>query len=85
MPYIKQVDRNKLNVELDKISEQINTGGELNYVFTFLCKRFVESKGKNYSNYSTCVSSLECAKIEFYRRFIAPYEDIKIKENGDVD
>ena len=27
---------------------------------------------------------LECIKQEFYRRVAAPYEDIKIVENGDV-
>ena len=27
---------------------------------------------------------LECCKLEFYRRVAAPYEDIKIEENGDV-
>ena len=30
------------------------------------------------------VNAMECAKLEFYRRVAAPYEDTKIKENGDV-
>ena len=32
---------------------------------------------------SAC-GALECAKLEFARRIVAPYEDAKIKENGDV-
>lgn len=28
--------------------------------------------------------AIECAKLEFYRRVAAPYEDKKIAENGDV-
>lgn len=28
--------------------------------------------------------ALKDAKLEFYRRVVAPYEDLKIKENGDV-
>jgi hypothetical protein len=27
---------------------------------------------------------LECCKLELYRKIAAPYEDIKIQENGDV-
>lgn len=30
------------------------------------------------------IGLLESVKFEFYRRFVSPYEDIKIEENGDV-
>jgi len=30
------------------------------------------------------LGALECAKLEFYRRLVAVYEDVKIRENGDV-
>ena len=30
------------------------------------------------------MGALECAKLELYRRVAAPYEDVKIMENGDV-
>jgi hypothetical protein len=30
------------------------------------------------------VGAIECCKLEFYRRVAAPYEDRKIKTNGDV-
>jgi len=28
---------------------------------------------------------MECAKMEIYRRLVAPYEDRKIVQNGDVN
>lgn len=30
------------------------------------------------------VGTIECAKLEFYRRIASPYEDIKKKENSDT-
>jgi hypothetical protein len=37
-----------------------------------------------YFNYNRAIGVLECIKLEFYRRMVGPYEDIKIKEAGDV-
>jgi hypothetical protein len=31
------------------------------------------------------VGALRCCELEIYRRLAAPYEDLKIKENGDVE
>jgi hypothetical protein len=44
----------------------------------------MDAKGKNYQTVNDIVGALEGAKMEFYRRAAAPYEDLKIKENGDV-
>ena len=55
--------------------------GELNYVITRILK---ESYPLRYFNLNRAMGVLECAKLEFYRRVVAPYEDIKIKESGDV-
>jgi hypothetical protein len=30
------------------------------------------------------VGALEACKLEFYRRVVTPYEENKMKENGDV-
>lgn len=35
-------------------------------------------------NVSDLLGVFECVKLEFYRRIVAPYEDAKIAENGDV-
>jgi len=84
MPYIRQNRRPKLGSEIQKIVDEIETGGEMNFVLTRLCHLFVKKFGESYENYSVCVASLENAKLELYRRKIAPYEDRKIYENGDV-
>ncbi len=85
MPYIKKDDRLRISNEVDAgIIPDLNTPGELNYFLTLVCLSYLDAKGMSYTNASEVVSSLECAKLEFYRRKVAPYEDEKIKENGDV-
>jgi hypothetical protein len=60
------------------------TAGELNYLFTTLCVLYVNDHGLKYETLNTIVGALESAKAEFQRRVVAPYEDGKIKTNGDV-
>lgn len=59
------------------------TGGDLNYIVTKLCLEFAGDSPR-YETYNTIIGALEACKLEFYRRAVAPYEDLKIKENGDV-
>ena len=84
MPYIKEHRRLKLWPFDDTGPDIPDTPGELNFVLTQLCIDYASSKGINYTVYNEIVGALECAKNEFYRRVIAPYEDGKKKENGDV-
>jgi hypothetical protein len=84
MPYIKLMKRVPMEVHLNGLATHLTNGGDMNYCFSMLCKHFIETFGESYANYSTCISSLECAKLELYRRKIAPYEDQKIEENGDI-
>lgn len=82
MPYIESWLRSNLAA-----IEQVNPGspGELNYCFTVLAHRYVESKGGgNYQAFNDVIGALEAAKLELYRRRIAPYEDLKIRQNGDL-
>jgi len=58
--------------------------GELNFKFTKVILRYIDFKGESYQTYNDIIGVLEGAKLELYRRKIAPYEDTKIKENGDV-
>ena len=58
--------------------------GELNYILTVIAKEYIDRKGESYQTYNDIIGALECCKQELYRRKIAPYEDKKIKENGDV-
>lgn len=91
MPYIKQEDRKKFNedfegIDLDGIAEHlIESEGELNYVITKICQGYIKKFGKSYKTLNAVHGVLNCANLELYRKITAPYEDIKIKENGDVD
>ncbi len=79
MPYIKEKDR----ISLAK-SPLPNNPGELNYLLTLLCLDYLSQNGNSYQQINDVIGALEGCKLEFYRRFAAPYEDSKIKENGDV-
>lgn len=78
MPYIKKEKRFKPGEPFLP-----STPGEYNYAITLVCLKMLGPEPK-YEDYSRVVAALECAKLEFYRRSVAPYEDKKIKENGDV-
>lgn len=84
MPYIKPTDR----PIFDNIISQINlfelNVGDINYFVTKLLIEYINVHGENYENYNSLIGVLECIKQEFYRKNIAPYEDVKIKQNGDV-
>ena len=87
MPYIKVEDRRKYNGYIAVLANMVNRldkdskSGNLNYIITKLIHM---TEPKRYNDYNSLIGMLECAKLELYRRKIAPYEDIKIKENSDV-
>lgn len=81
MPYIKQADRQVL--DLTSRGGRIENSGELNYSITTLLIGFL-GRSPNYAKINDAIGALEGAKLELYRRQAAPYEDSKIKENGDV-
>jgi hypothetical protein len=84
MPYIAQDDRDFFDDHLTFNVKAIHSAGELNYCITKLIDHYINSHGKNYANLNSVIGALECAKLELYRRIVAPYEDAKIQENGDV-
>jgi len=83
MPYINKVSREYLDSYIVDISKGISSTGDFTYCIFKLMKILCE-KEKNFAKLSSLIGGLECAKTEFYRRIVAPYEDEKIKENGDV-
>lgn len=89
MPYIKETSRTFVDDKIEKIIEVIETEGELCYciyaILVRFCKKFKKDNLFCFNIIARCISAIECAKLEFYRRIVAPYEDIKIKENGDVE
>lgn len=84
MPYIKQDRRVIINDHMKRLEQHIKTPGELNYAVSHLCAGLLHEKGTSYTKLNEIIGALECVQLELYRRVAAPYEDIKIKENGDV-
>jgi|WetSurMetagenome_2_1015567.scaffolds.fasta_scaffold584397_2 hypothetical protein len=88
MPYITSDYREELDANiwelvstLVKWSDGKKMDGCVNYIFTKILKQVYD---ENYHDYNAAIGVLECCKMELYRRSIAPYEDTKIKLNGDV-
>ncbi len=78
MPYIKD-ERKK-----DVLVNGATNAGELNYLITYWINQYILDNDKKYQTFNDIMGALEGAKLEFYIRKVRPYEDIKIKENGDV-
>jgi len=88
MPYIKMETRKKFDWIIDNLiaalaEDSENISGNLNYCITVVLKRLIE-KNKRYKTMNDLIGSLECIKLKLYRRVVAPYENEKIAENGDV-
>ena len=82
MPYIKQEDRpTKDDIYDMMIAADVVANGDLNYILFKFCKYQVEPSYNNYKNF--CGELRQCA-TEIERKILAPYEDQKILENGDV-
>lgn len=79
MPYIKQAARDALWA-----GDSPQNAGELNYLFTCMSVLYLDTHGISYQTMNDVIGALDSAKTEFNRRVVAPYEDEKIKENGDV-
>ena len=87
MPYIKSHnDRRILKSMIHFYMNWLYPDGHLNF---FLCALFgmlaAKQNRMSYKLAKEFIGELECAKLEIYRRYVAPYEDIKIQENGDLD
>ena len=81
MPYIPLKYRKE--IDLGRIPD---SPGELNYQITTTILDYLGGEGAVviYSDFNEVLGVLEAVKLELYRRMIAPYEDIKKEENGDV-
>jgi len=80
MPYIDAEARSRLDR-----GGRPATPGELNYAVTKIVDEYLIQKGGiRYTHVNEVIGALECAKLELYRRVVAPYEDEKIIKAGDV-
>lgn len=80
MPYISKESRK----DIWETQRPPDSPGELNYLLTNICLQYVDYNTPGYTIYNDVIGALEACKLEFYRRAVAPYEDKKIEENGDV-
>lgn len=83
MPYIREHLRQEMDEAHNLQQVHAFDSGSLNYVITKLVHKYL-GPSPNYMELNSVIGVLECAKLELYRRVVAPYEDKKIKENGDV-
>ena len=89
MPYITQQERDRLDPLLQPLLYQLGTAdrgvfGRLNYVITRLIA-YAWRVESSYVRAAALSGVLTNVAAEFYRRSVAPYEDTKIEENGDVE
>lgn len=96
MPYIPKAYKERFDPILGSVVEMIKQHllkeplekrkviGMLNYCVTRIVYGYVSLVGESYAAYNDAMGVLESAKIELYRRRIAPYEDHKIETQGDV-
>jgi len=82
MPYIRERDRP--DIDIDNWDWTKKPIGALNYILTFIMLDCIKVRGQSYATYNEVLGVLECMKQELYRRMVAPYEDAKREENGDV-
>ncbi len=83
MPYIPKEERYKFSDSLDFV-EMIESEGQLNYVLTTIIHKYLEQKKKNYCTLNSIMGVLSCVSLEFYRKIVSPYEDMKKQENGEL-
>ena len=93
MPYIPQEDRIAYDQLIEQLAEALEAQqadrrkGHANYIITQILRKawgVDEPQNESYSNYADIIGTLECAKQELYRRWVADYEDKAIVKNGDL-
>ena len=94
MPYIKKEKRQAIFKEqtwdpdgpnYSHINiEEIDCAGDIQYAIAEIIKQHVRRFGLSYQTCNDIMGALAGAQQEFYRRTVAPYEDKKKEENGDV-
>lgn len=91
MPYIPPEQRQRLDPAIDALLAAIKAdkpgdlavlAGVLNYACTRLALGVIPER--RYASIALVSGVLHNVADEFYRRYAVPYEDQKIKDNGDV-
>ena len=85
MPYITQSSRQFLDPSIRILIDKCRHPGDVTYCIYKIVINYLAKSNTSYSRLALCLGILESAKQEFYRRLVAPYEDKKCGENGDVN
>lgn len=80
MPYILGSQRARVE---PRAGGPATNAGELTYQLTRLLVNYLQGTGLKFVHIAECLGALSATQLEFYDRVVRPYEDTKIKENGD--
>ena len=88
MPYISRNERKQYGQVLEQLAalipqDRLKRPGHMNYVVSLLINK-VYGSSMRYADHNEVIGVLSSIQSEFYRRHTAPYEDQKIKEEGDL-
>ena len=84
MPYIKVEKREEISPLVMELMKVLESKGDYNFAISLLIHTYIQRNGVRYAHLNDAVGILECAKQEFIRTVVSPYEDEKIRENGPV-
>ena len=97
MPYITPGQRDALDPSLTDLIRAFDQArargdipagavdGSVNYMITrLLHAAYAVKTDPHYQEFNAAVGVLESVKLELYRRYVAPYENGKMADNGDV-
>lgn len=85
MPYIPTSQKEKVDRGLIALNlSELNDSGSLNYAIHQIIAQYISQNKESYQTYNDIVGTLECVKMELYRRLISEYEEKKILLNKDV-
>lgn len=95
MPYIKKEQRKGINELVNEIIKEIEARRSIGWYtdkdvcgnLTFIVFKLIKHFYKDGKWYDKADAEKVCKRAwhEFERRYLDPYEDEKIKENGDVE
>ena len=78
-PYIDREAREHINT-----GGSCETAGDLTFALTVVIETYRAENPNRFQTFAEILGALRAAELEFYRRVVAPYEDKKLAENGDV-
>src|SRR4051794_37367456 len=88
MPYILPTERERFDPLINALSKELQKdgceAGNLNYVISTLIGKAL-AVNRRYAEANKLMGVLACVSAEFYRMDVAPYEDEKRAENGEID